>query len=50
MWSDLEGVEKVFKEMEGQPHIVMVWNTYAVVADLYIKAGQTNKAINALNS
>lgn len=34
--------------MEGQPHIVMDWNTYAVVADLCIKAGQTNKAINAL--
>lgn len=44
----LEGVEKALKEMEGQPHIVMDWNTYAVVADLYIKAGQTNKAINAL--
>ncbi|XP_004295631.1 PREDICTED: pentatricopeptide repeat-containing protein At4g21705, mitochondrial [Fragaria vesca subsp. vesca] len=46
--SDLEGVEKVLKEMEGQPHIVMDWNTYAVVADFYMKAGQTNKAIEAL--
>ncbi|XP_062013172.1 pentatricopeptide repeat-containing protein At4g21705, mitochondrial [Rosa rugosa] len=46
--SDLEGVERVLKEMEGQPHIVMDWNTYAVVADFYVKAGQTNKAIDAL--
>ncbi|XP_048438286.1 pentatricopeptide repeat-containing protein At4g21705, mitochondrial isoform X2 [Pyrus x bretschneideri] len=46
--SDLEGMEKVFKEMESQPHIVMDWNTYAVVANFYVKEGQTDKAMNAL--
>ncbi|XP_008225086.1 PREDICTED: pentatricopeptide repeat-containing protein At4g21705, mitochondrial [Prunus mume] len=46
--SDLEGMEKVLEEMESQPHIVMDWNTYAVVANFYIKEGQTHKAINAL--
>lgn len=46
--SDLEGMEKVLKEMESQPHIVMDWNTYTVAANIYIKAGITNKATNAL--
>nr|XP_028959011.1 pentatricopeptide repeat-containing protein At4g21705, mitochondrial-like isoform X2 [Malus domestica] len=46
--SDLEGMEKVFKEMESQPRIVMDWNTYAVVANFYVKEGQTDKAMNAL--
>ncbi|KAM1213582.1 hypothetical protein PS2_004975 [Malus domestica] len=46
--SDLEGMEKVFKEMESQPHIVVDWNTYAVVANFYIKEGQTDKAMDAL--
>lgn len=46
--SDIEGMEKVLKEMESQPCIVMDWNTYTVAANFYIKAGLTNKAINAL--
>ncbi|PON96066.1 Tetratricopeptide-like helical domain containing protein [Trema orientale] len=46
--SDLEGMEKVLKEMESQPHIVMDWNTYTVAANIYIKAGLANKATNAL--
>ncbi|CAK9327442.1 unnamed protein product [Citrullus colocynthis] len=45
---DLEGMENVLKEMESQPHIVMDWNTYAVVANFFIKAGLTDKAVNAL--
>ncbi|GMH05443.1 hypothetical protein Nepgr_007283 [Nepenthes gracilis] len=46
--SDLVGMEKILKEMEAQPHIVMEWNTYAVAANLYIKSGLTDKAIEAL--
>ncbi|KAH7545992.1 hypothetical protein FEM48_Zijuj01G0153000 [Ziziphus jujuba var. spinosa] len=48
MRSDIEGMENVLEEMECQPHIVMDWNTYAVAANLYIKAGLTDKATNAL--
>lgn len=45
---DLEGMESVLKEMESQPHIVMDWNTYAVVANFFIKGGLTDKAVDAL--
>ncbi|OVA14941.1 Pentatricopeptide repeat [Macleaya cordata] len=46
--SDIDGMEKVLQEMEDQPHIVMDWNTYAVVANFYIKASLTDKALDAL--
>ncbi|XVF25813.1 hypothetical protein REPUB_Repub13aG0245900 [Reevesia pubescens] len=46
--SDLEGMERILMEMESQPHIKMDWNTYAVVANFYIKVGLTEKAIDAL--
>ncbi|KAL6991055.1 hypothetical protein U1Q18_009177 [Sarracenia purpurea var. burkii] len=46
--SDIEGIEKILKEMESQPDIVMDWNTYAVVANFYIKGGLKEKAIDAL--
>ncbi|KAM6594716.1 hypothetical protein CsatA_002419 [Cannabis sativa] len=46
--SDIEGMERVLKEMESQPEITMDWNTYAVAANLYIKAGQPDKATSAL--
>lgn len=46
--SDLEGMERILKEMECHPHIVMDWNTYSVVANFYIKAGLPHKAIDAL--
>ncbi|KAI4296725.1 hypothetical protein L6164_036659 [Bauhinia variegata] len=46
--SDIDGLERTLKEMEGQSHVVMDWNTYAVVANFYIKAGLTSKAIDAL--
>lgn len=45
---DLEGVEKFLNEMACQPGFVLDWNTYAVVADFYIKAGLADKAIDAL--
>ena len=45
---DIEGMENVLKEMESQPHIVMDWNTYAVVANFFIKAALTDKAVDAL--
>ncbi|GMN50814.1 hypothetical protein TIFTF001_019963 [Ficus carica] len=46
--SDLDGMEKVLKEMESQSNMVMDWNTYAVAANFYIKAGLTKKATDAL--
>lgn len=46
--SDLEGMERILKEMESQPQIVMDWNTYSVVANFYIKADLPEKAIDAL--
>ncbi|KAJ1381893.1 Tetratricopeptide-like helical domain superfamily [Sesbania bispinosa] len=46
--SDIDGMERILKEMESQPHIVMDWNTYSVVANFYIKAGLTSDAVDAL--
>ena len=46
--SDVDGMERILKEMESQPHIVMDWNTYSVVANFYIKAGLTCEAVDAL--
>lgn len=42
--SDIDGMEKVLNEMENQTHIVMDWNTYAAVANIYVKAGLIMKA------
>ncbi|KAK7405322.1 hypothetical protein VNO78_06545 [Psophocarpus tetragonolobus] len=46
--SDFDAVERVLKEMESQPHIVMDWNTYSIAANFYIKAGLRTEAIYAL--
>ncbi|KAM7266849.1 hypothetical protein ACFE04_009015 [Oxalis oulophora] len=46
--SDLQGVEVILREMEDNSNIYIDWNSYAVVANLYIKAGFTDKAIEAL--
>ncbi|KAE8716934.1 Pentatricopeptide repeat-containing protein [Hibiscus syriacus] len=46
--SNIEGMEGILTEMENQPHIEMDWNTYAVAANVYMKAGLTEKAIDAL--
>ncbi|XP_027930637.1 pentatricopeptide repeat-containing protein At4g21705, mitochondrial [Vigna unguiculata] len=46
--SDFGGVERVLKEMETQPHIVMDWNTYSIVANFYIKAAFRREAVSAL--
>ncbi|KAK9269567.1 hypothetical protein L1049_001343 [Liquidambar formosana] len=46
--SDLNSMEKVLEEMESQPHISMDWTTYAMVANLYIKAGLKDKALTFL--
>ncbi|XP_057429070.1 pentatricopeptide repeat-containing protein At4g21705, mitochondrial [Lotus japonicus] len=48
MRQNIDGMEEILKEMESQPHIVMDWNTYSVVANSYIKAGLTSKAVGAL--
>lgn len=45
---DIQGMDKILKEMETQPHIAMDWNTLAVAANFYIKAGLTKKALDAL--
>ncbi|XLR46287.1 hypothetical protein S83_030947 [Arachis hypogaea] len=46
--SDVTEMERILKEMESQPHILMEWNTYSVVANFYIKAGFKGKAVDAL--
>lgn len=46
--SDIDGMNAILKEMESQPHIVMDWNTYSVVANFYIKAELSSEAIDAL--
>uniref|UniRef100_A0A2P2IQ59 Pentatricopeptide repeat-containing protein At4g21705 isoform X1 n=2 Tax=Rhizophora mucronata TaxID=61149 RepID=A0A2P2IQ59_RHIMU len=45
---DLKGMQQVLNEMECQPNIVMDWNTYAVAANVFIKAGLPDKAFDAL--
>ncbi|XP_055806539.1 pentatricopeptide repeat-containing protein At4g21705, mitochondrial [Solanum dulcamara] len=42
--SDIEGMERLLNEMENQSYIVMDWNTYAAVANIYVKAGLNDKA------
>ena len=46
--SDINGMEKILHEMEEQTHISMDWNTYAAVANFYIKADLTDKAVETL--
>uniref|UniRef100_A0A7N0SWI0 Pentatricopeptide repeat-containing protein n=1 Tax=Kalanchoe fedtschenkoi TaxID=63787 RepID=A0A7N0SWI0_KALFE len=43
--SDIESMERVVKEMEGDPHVPMDWNTYAVSANYLIKAGLKEKGL-----
>ncbi|XP_027111775.1 pentatricopeptide repeat-containing protein At4g21705, mitochondrial [Coffea arabica] len=42
--SDMDGIKNVLREMEYQPNISMDWNTYAVVANFYIKEGLKDEA------
>ncbi|KAI9198032.1 hypothetical protein LWI28_008881 [Acer negundo] len=46
--SDIEGMEKILKEMESKSRIVVDWNTYAIAANFYIKSNLNDKALNAL--
>ncbi|KAI3922626.1 hypothetical protein MKX01_006315 [Papaver californicum] len=48
--SDVDGMEKVLQEMEQQPKMVVdvQWNTYAMVANAHIKAGNNEKALVCL--
>ncbi|KAJ8642825.1 hypothetical protein MRB53_004573 [Persea americana] len=46
--SDFDAMEKILEEMTQQEYITMDWNTYTVVANHYIKAGLSDKAIAAL--
>ncbi|RAL45299.1 hypothetical protein DM860_014709 [Cuscuta australis] len=45
---DVDGMERMLREMESQPHIVMDWCTYAVVAQFYERAVFVEKAADAL--
>lgn len=45
---DIDGMELILEEMEGQEHIIMDRVTYAIVANFYIKSEQIDKAIVAL--
>ncbi|THU73489.1 hypothetical protein C4D60_Mb04t23380 [Musa balbisiana] len=46
--SDINGMEMILEEMEHQPQIVVDWNTYTVVANIYIKTSIADKALSAL--
>ncbi|MQL84182.1 hypothetical protein Taro_016666 [Colocasia esculenta] len=46
--SDIAEMEKVLDEMAQQPQIVVDWNTYASVANSYVKANLPEKALAAL--
>ncbi|XP_019058009.1 PREDICTED: pentatricopeptide repeat-containing protein At4g21705, mitochondrial-like [Tarenaya hassleriana] len=46
--SDLEGIERTLREMENHHGIIMDWNTYAVAAHFYIKAGNADRASELL--
>ncbi|VFQ84076.1 unnamed protein product [Cuscuta campestris] len=45
---DVDGMERMLREMESQPHIVMDWCTYAVVAQFYDREFLVDKATDAL--
>ncbi|KAJ4744947.1 Pentatricopeptide repeat-containing family protein [Rhynchospora pubera] len=46
--SDVSGMKKLLQEMEQQPQIVMDWNTYTVVANVYLNSGFPALAVLAL--
>ncbi|KAL6883534.1 hypothetical protein ACP4OV_010948 [Aristida adscensionis] len=46
--ADFFGMENTLEEMECEPQIVVDWNTYAVVANHYIKGNLREKAYSAL--
>lgn len=46
--ADFFGMENTLEEMECEPQIVVDWNTYAVLANNYIKGNLRDKAISAL--
>ncbi|VFQ81758.1 unnamed protein product [Cuscuta campestris] len=45
---DVDGMERMLREMESQPQIVMDWCTYAVVAEFYDREFLVDKAADAL--
>ncbi|CAN6282584.1 unnamed protein product [Urochloa humidicola] len=46
--ADFFGLENTLEEMECEPQITVDWNTYAVVANNYIKGNLREKAYSAL--
>lgn len=45
---ELHRMEKLLMEMEADPLVTVYWNTYAVVANGYIQAGDMEKALESL--
>lgn len=46
--SELFQMEKLLMQMEADPSVTMYWNTYAIVANGYIQAGEVEKALESL--
>ncbi|KAH7533328.1 pentatricopeptide repeat-containing protein At2g20710, mitochondrial [Ziziphus jujuba] len=46
--SDIEGMEKLLTSMEADPLVDIDWNTYVIIANGYLKAGQFEKALTML--
>lgn len=43
--SNVEGMENLLTKMEADPNVVVGWNAYGTVANGYMKAGLTEKAL-----
>ncbi|KAI7992051.1 Pentatricopeptide repeat-containing protein [Camellia lanceoleosa] len=46
--SNIEGMDKILQRMESDPKVVLDWNAYSVVANGFLKAGLTEKALAML--
>uniref|UniRef100_A0A5B7CCI5 Pentatricopeptide repeat-containing protein n=1 Tax=Davidia involucrata TaxID=16924 RepID=A0A5B7CCI5_DAVIN len=46
--SDTEGMDRILQRMESDPGVVLDWDTYAVAASAYMKAGIVDKALAML--
>ncbi|PHU26451.1 hypothetical protein BC332_04783 [Capsicum chinense] len=46
---DCEGMDKIVLMMESDKHLILHWTTYNIAAELYLKAGQVEKALQLLS-
>ncbi|XP_010242929.1 PREDICTED: pentatricopeptide repeat-containing protein At2g20710, mitochondrial [Nelumbo nucifera] len=46
--ADVDGMEKILTRMEADPSIIVDWNAYFLMANGYMKAGLTDKALTML--